>query len=70
MENCHELILCAWLEESVLYVRKWDINSVPLCRDIRDTVVVNLQISNGFSSFKIWLDDNILKGFLSTLHVL
>lgn len=68
MNDRYELVLSARLEESMLHVREWNINSESLGGDIGDSILVNFEISDSLTSLKVWLDDNILKGFLSSLN--
>ena len=60
MDNGNQLILSARLEEGMLDVGEEDVNFVSLGRSVPHTVLVQLQVSNSLSTFKVWLDHDIL----------
>ena len=70
MDNCNQLISSTWLEESVLDVGEWDLNVETLSRRISDTILVDLQVTDGPSTLQVRLDRDILEHISLTLDQL
>jgi hypothetical protein len=61
MDDSNQLVLCARLKESMLYVGEKNVYLETFCGAISQTVLMHLEITNCLSALKVWLDDYVLK---------
>jgi len=62
MKNRSQLVRGTRLEERMLHVGEGAVDPNTLGGDVRDTILVDLEVSDGLPPFEVWLDDNVLQG--------
>ena len=66
MDDGNQLVLCARLKESMLYVGEKNVYLETFCGAISQTVLMHLEIADSLSALQVWLDDNVLKSVSSS----
>lgn len=60
MNNCNQFILCAWLEEGMLDIRKSYIDHVALLGSEANSILMDLQVTDCLLTDDIRANDKVL----------
>lgn len=69
MDNDYKLVSCTRLIEAVLDVAETNVNFLTLCRGVTQTVLVDLQVTDGFLADQVRADDKVVKLIASSALV-